>query len=78
MPNQNNNMIRNLVEENKSHEDAPKVKEIDSNIIDDEQEKTREQEMIDKMTTEKYYYNLADYFVTIGLDNYYTSEEIYK
>lgn len=30
------------------------------------------------MKMEKQYYKLADYFVTIGLDDYYTHEEIYK
>lgn len=30
------------------------------------------------MKTEKHYYKLADYFCTIGLDNYYTPEEVYK
>jgi len=30
------------------------------------------------MKTEKHYYKLADYFVTIGLDNSYTPEEVYK
>ena len=30
------------------------------------------------MKTEKHYYKLADYFVTIGLDNYYVPEEIYR
>ena len=30
------------------------------------------------MKTEKHYYKLADYFVTIGLDNYYVPEEVYK
>lgn len=69
----NNDMIRNLVEENKSHEDAPKVKELE-----DDQDKTREQEMLDKMTTEKNSYKLADYFITIGLDNYNTPEEVYS
>ena len=34
--------------------------------------------MLDKMKMEKQYYKLADYFVTIGLDDYYTNEEIYK
>jgi hypothetical protein len=46
--------------------------------IDDDQDKTREQELIDKMRTEKNYYKLADYFITIGLDNYYAPEEVYK
>ena len=32
----------------------------------------------DKIDNEKQYYKLADYFVTIGLDDYYTHDEIYK
>ena len=49
-------------------------------VIDpeEEQQKTREQEILDQMTTEKHYYKLADYFVTIGLDNYAQPEEVYK
>ena len=34
--------------------------------------------MLDKMSTEKNYYKLADYFITIGLDNYNTPDEVYK
>jgi hypothetical protein len=34
--------------------------------------------MLDKMTTEKNSYKLADYFITIGLDNYNTPEEVYS
>ena len=34
--------------------------------------------MMDKMKSEKQYYKLADYFITIGLDDYYQKEEIYR
>lgn len=30
------------------------------------------------MKTEKHYYKLTDYFVTIGIDNYQTQDEMYK
>ena len=41
-------------------------------------QKAREQELLDQMKTEKHYYKLADYFVTIGLDSYATPDEVYK
>ena len=30
------------------------------------------------MTNEKEYYKLADYFCTIGIDDYYTMDEVHK
>jgi hypothetical protein len=41
----------------------------------------QEQELIEKnqkIQNEKMYYKLADYFVTVGIDNYHTEDEICK
>lgn len=41
----------------------------------------QEQELIEKnkqLENEKSYYKLADYFVTVGIDNYHTENEVYK
>ena len=44
--------------------------------MEEEEEKRAEEEMMkDK---EKTFYKLADYFVTVGIDQYYSKEEIYK
>ena len=30
------------------------------------------------MSNEKLYYKLADYFITVGIDDYHTPDEVYK
>lgn len=37
-----------------------------------------EGEAEDEERNDKSYFKLADYFVTIGVDNYYSAEEIYR
>ena len=30
------------------------------------------------MSNEKLYYKLADYFITVGIDDYHATDEVYK
>ena len=48
------------------------------NSVYSKAEEEKEREELEKISNEKMFYKLADYFVTVGIDNYHTEDEIYR
>ena len=73
--------------EQQDHAQPPKSTVKNSSNSGPDQNKMREVaggdapdegEAEDEERNDKSYFKLADYFVTIGVDNYYSAEEIYR